>query len=431
MSKSVKIITLGCSKNTVDSEKLARQLDNSGYSIDLTSRESNADIVIVNTCGFINDAKEESINTILELIEARERGDIGKLYVMGCLSERYRDQLKHDIPEVDQYFGVNRPEEILDYLKSGYKNSLDPERLLSGPDHYAYLKVSEGCNRNCAFCAIPGIRGRYQSRPVKDIIEEAAFLVNRGVKEIILIAQDLSYYGKDLHRKPSLASLCESILQETEVKWLRLHYLYPGGVSNELLELIRLESRICNYIDIPIQHISDRVLSSMKRNHTGQDTRKQLQYIRDNIPGAAVRTTLITGYPGETDDDFMNLLDYVRDYRFDRLGVFTYSHEEDTYAHRNLSDDIPSKIKKERADIIMAAQQEISLERNRNLVGSIMRIIIDREEQDLYIGRTEHDSPEIDQEVLLSKKNNILERGEFYDVVITGASEFDLEAKLL
>lgn len=431
MSKSVKIITLGCAKNTVDSEKLLRQLQYAGYNIDFGQTGGKPDIVIVNTCGFINDAKEESINTILELTEARKRGDIGNLYVMGCLSERYRHELKREIPEVDQYFGVNKPQEILKYLSLAYNKSVDPDRILTGPPHYAYLKVSEGCNRNCSFCAIPGIRGRYISRPLEDLIDEAVILTGKGVKELVLIAQDLTYYGVDLYRKPMLTNLCKKIIDNTDIEWLRLHYLYPGSVSDELMQLMKINPRICNYIDIPIQHISDNVLKAMKRNHSADDTRKLLSYIRDYNPDAAIRTTLITGYPVETEYDFRLLMDYITEFRFDRLGVFTYSHEEDTYTYKNSADSIPEKVKRDRADKIMAVQQEISLERNLNLVGKEMKVLIDRKEGGYFMARSEYDSPDIDQEILVKADQREMHPGDFCNVLITGATEFDLKASLL
>ena len=431
MQKSVKIITLGCSKNTVDSEKLLKQFQYAGYNVYHAENNRKTDIVIINTCGFINDAKEESVNTILELTEARKRGDIGKLYVMGCLSERYKDQLKKEIPEVDQYFGVNKPAEILKYLASGYNKSLDPDRILTGPPHYAYLKVSEGCNRNCAFCAIPGIRGRYISRSVEELVKEARILTGQGVKEIILIAQDLTYYGVDRYKKPMLTSLCEEILKNVDIEWLRLHYLYPGSIPEDLMQLMKGSPQICNYIDIPIQHISDNVLSGMKRNHSEKETRNLLSYIRTYLPEAAIRTTLITGYPGETENDFRILMDFITEFRFDRLGVFTYSHEEDTHAYNNFKDSIPEKLKRARADEIMALQQEISLQKNLSLMGKEMRVIVDKEEQGYFIARTEYDSPEIDQEILVKSGNHKLKPGDFCNVLITGATEFDLEASLL
>ncbi|MDT8401680.1 MAG: 30S ribosomal protein S12 methylthiotransferase RimO [Bacteroidales bacterium] len=432
MSKSVQIITLGCSKNTVDSEKLLKQFKFSGYKlVSALNNHEKPDIVIVNTCGFINDAKEESVNTILELIEAKKRGELGSLYVMGCLSERYMDVLKKEIPEADRYFGVNKPEEILSHLNLSYNKFLEKERILAGPSHYAYLKVSEGCNRNCTFCAIPGIRGRYVSRPHEELVEEAKILAEAGVKELILIAQDLTYYGTDLYKKQMLVSLCKDILKYTDIPWLRLHYLYPGSVSNELLQLMKESPRICNYIDIPVQHISDSVLTAMKRNHSETETRKLLSFIRGYIPEAAIRTTLICGFPGETENDFRTLMDFIREFRFDRLGVFTYSHEEDTSAYINFTDNIPEKVKRERADEIMAVQQEISLQKNMSLVGKQMKVITDRKEGEYFIARSEYDSPEVDQEILIESDKHELYPGDYCNVLIRGATEFDLKASQL
>ncbi|MFP4489179.1 MAG: 30S ribosomal protein S12 methylthiotransferase RimO [Bacteroidales bacterium] len=429
MQKNIKIITLGCSKNTVDSEKLLKQFQYSGFNTANRDIDNN-DIVIVNTCGFINDAKEESVNTIVELAEARKRGEIGELYVMGCLSERYRDELEEEIPEVDRYFGVNKPDEILNYLVNDYRKMPDTDRILSGPSHYAYLKVSEGCNRSCAFCAIPGIRGSYKSSPVEELVAEAELLTARGVKEIILIAQDLGYYGKDRYKKQMLTTLSEKLLEVNGIEWLRLHYLYPDSHHHQLLKLMRDNPRICNYIDMPIQHISDNMLSAMKRKHSSFETKKILSGIRDIIPDSAIRTTVITGYPGETDRDFTELLNFIREFRFERLGVFTYSHEEDTRAFNTFDDDIPLKIKKERAAEIMAVQQEISLENNISLKGKVMPVIIDREEGGYFIGRSEYDSPEVDQEVIIKADTGTLKPGDIRNVLITSATEFDLEAEL-
>lgn len=431
MSRSVKIVTLGCSKNTVDSEKLLRQLQHSGYRIDQDGRQVKADIVIVNTCGFINDAREESIDTILELTDARERGDIGQLFVMGCLFERYREDLLKEIPEVDRYFGVNKPDEILRYLQSSYNASLNIDRILTGPGHYAYLKVSEGCNRQCSFCAIPGIRGRYRSAALEDLVEEARILSSGGVRELILIAQDLTYYGIDRYRKPVISRLCGEILSESDIEWLRLHYLYPGSIPSDLFPMMKSSPEICKYVDIPIQHITDRMLSAMKRNHSEYETKKVLSYIRDYMPEAAIRTTVITGFPGETDNDFRALLDFISDFRFERLGVFTYSHEEGTPVHGSSTDDIPEKVKRERADHIMAVQQEISLQKNLSMVGKELRVLIDREEGGYLIARSEFDSPEIDQEILIKQCGNEVPAGTFRKVRIRAASEFDMEAILL
>lgn len=432
MAKSIKIVSLGCSKNTVDSEKLLKQLQFAGYLPIPGDNIQNTDIVIVNTCGFINDAKEESVDTILELAGARKRGDIGELYVMGCLSERYRDQLIKEIPEVDRFFGVNREEEILSCLAPAYKLSPEPDRILSGPPHYAYLKVSEGCNRNCAFCAIPGIKGRYRSTPVDELVREAKLLAAGGVRELILIAQDLTYYGRDLYGRPALVDLIRSILDNTGIDWLRLHYLYPGSIPGGLLELIKHEPRICNYIDLPVQHISDKILSAMKRGHSEEDVRNLLEHIRNLMPGAAIRTTLITGYPGETENDFNKLLDFVREFRFDRLGVFTYSHEEDTRAHSMFTDNIPGRIKRERAARIMELQQEISLAKNLEMVGKEIRVLIDRKEGTQLVARSESDSPEVDQEIFIGSKGaGEAGAGDFCTVRITSAGDFELQAEII
>ncbi|MFO7853079.1 MAG: 30S ribosomal protein S12 methylthiotransferase RimO [Bacteroidota bacterium] len=431
MSKTVKIISLGCSKNTVDSEKLLMQLEHAGFDISHDENDGKTDIVIINTCGFINDAKEESINVILDYIEARKRGDIEQLFVMGCLSSRYKDELKKEIPEVDQYFGVNKPAEILEYLEAGYETSVGIDRVITGPPHYAYLKISEGCNRNCTFCAIPGIRGKHKSRPLEELLDEAHLLAGKGVKELILIAQDLSYYGIDLYRKPMLTALCNEIINIESIEWLRLHYLYPGSIPANLMPLIKHSPKICKYIDIPIQHISDNVLSAMKRNHSEDETRKLLSYIRDYLPEAAIRTTLITGYPAETENDFNKLMDFVHDFKFERLGVFTYSHEEGTLAFRKYKDIIPDELKRKRADDIMALQQEISLKKNLDFIGKEMRVIIDRKEGGYLVARSEYDSPDIDQEVLIKAATNNLKQGDLCNVLVTGATEYDLEASLL
>ncbi len=427
MHKTVKIITLGCSKNTVDSEKLLKHLQYSGFDVEQKKTESYPDIVIVNTCGFINDAKEESVNTIIELAETRKKGIIKELYVMGCLSERYKDELRQEIPEVDMCFGVDKPDEILRYLKEDYRKYPDPDRILSGPQHYAYLKVSEGCNRNCAFCAIPGIRGRYRSAAVEELVRETEILASKGVKELILIAQDLTYYGIDRYGKPMLTNLVRSLLDVKAIEWIRLHYLYPGSIPEDLLQLIKDNPRICNYIDIPVQHISDGVLSRMKRNHSEEETRKLLSHIRNYIPEAAIRTTLISGFPGETEGDFRRLLDFINDFRFERLGVFTYSHEENTTAYA-LTDDVPDKVKQERADLIMQAQEKISAENNLRQTGNKIPVIIDSEENGYYIARSQFDSPEVDQEVIIEKDNTKLKPGDIINVIITGAEPFDLIA---
>lgn len=424
-SKKINIVTLGCSKNVVDSEKLLKQLNAGGYEVFYNSEESMAGTVIVNTCGFINDAKEESIDTILRFVKAKKAGQIDNLYVMGCLSERYADALRHEIPEVKEYFGVNNMQDVLTELGVKYRYDLLTERTITGPGHYAYLKISEGCNRTCAFCAIPAIRGRYISRPVEELVKEAEQLGQSGVKELILIAQDLSYYGLDLYKKQALPSLVTELLKIESLEWIRLHYLYPANFPMELIPLIKENSRICRYIDIPVQHITDTMLGLMKRSHNRRETIDILNTIRKEIPDAVIRTTLIAGHPGETEEDFLELKDFIEEFRFDRLGVFAYSHEEDTFSYNEYSDDIPLEVKESRVADLMEVQQNISAELNELATGKIFKVIIDRTEGEFFVGRTEFDSPEIDQEVLIPMKHN-LKTGEFYNIKITRAEEFDL-----
>ena len=431
MSRSVNIVTLGCSKNVVDSEKLVKQLAYNGYKVEFDSDKAGSDIVIINSCGFINDAREESVDTILRFIRAKGNGDIGKLYVMGCLSERYKDDLRTWIPEVDQYFGVNDIIPILNDLNSEFRDDLYSDRVLSGPGHFAYLKISEGCDRTCSFCAIPGIRGKYISRRVEDLVDESRLLAQKGVKELILIAQDLSYYGVDIYKKQMLEQLVREISSKVGVNWIRLHYLYPANFPLEILRLMADDPKVCMYIDLPIQHISDNVLTKMRRSHNEQETRYLLNRIRKDLPAAAIRTTLITGHPGETERDFDKLVRFVEEFRFERLGVFTYSHEESTYGYDNYNDEIPEKVKRERADIIMAIQQEISLRENMELVGKELKVIVDSREGDHCIARTEYDSPEVDQEVLINVENRKLSPGMFAMVRIVDAGEYDLRGGLV
>lgn len=424
-TKKINIITLGCSKNVVDSEKLLRQLDAGGYDILYDSADSTSGTVIINTCGFINDAKEESVDTILRYVRAKEAGQINNLYVMGCLSERYMDALRVEIPEVSRYFGVNNMTEILHELKLGLRTDLLNERRLTGPGHYAYLKVSEGCNRTCSFCAIPGIRGEYISRPLEELVAEAGQLADEGVKELILIAQDLSYYGLDLYKKQSLPELLTELLKIESIEWIRLHYLYPTGFPAGLIELIRDNPRICRYFDIPVQHITDNMLRLMKRSQNRLETEALLSVIRNQIPDAAIRTTLIAGHPGETDQDYLELKDFVTGFRFDRLGVFAYSHEEDTWSYKNYEDNVPDDLKERRVSELMEIQQNISAELNEKRVGKVYKVLIDRKEGEFFAGRTEYDSPEVDQEVLVPAECN-LRAGRFYNILITGSTEFDL-----
>ncbi len=423
--RRINIITLGCSKNVVDSEKLMKQISSEGYEIIYNQEEIFTDTVIINTCGFINDAREESIDTILRFVKAKEQGYISNLYVMGCLSERYRNELTGEIPEVDHYFGVNDMESIIRELGINAEKPHHSERILTSPGHYAYLKISEGCDRTCAFCAIPLIRGRSRSRTIEDIVHEAGLLARDGVKEIILIAQDLTYYGIDLYKERKLPALLKELLKINGFEWIRLQYLYPAGFPGELVSIIHDNPRICSYFDIPVQHITDNMLGLMKRSHNREQTEYVLNLIRKEIPGAAIRTTLIAGHPGEREKDFRELLRFISSFRFDRLGVFAYSHEEETFAGRNFKDEIPEHEKIRRVDEIMKIQQEISYGLNQSRIGKVLKIIIDRREGDYYIGRTEYDSPDVDHEVLVSAQHQI-KNGEFYQVEITAAEEFDL-----
>ena len=425
INKKINIVTLGCSKNVVDSEKLLKQLAAGGYEITYDSSDTSAGTVIVNTCGFINDAREESIDTILRFINASKEGKIENLYVMGCLSERYMEELKHEIPEVKKYFGVNNMTDVLNELGLKLNDDLLNDRTLTGPGHYAYLKISEGCDRTCSFCAIPGIRGPYISRPVEELVAEASKLAENGVRELILIAQDLCYYGLDLYRRQALPELVKEILKIEKLEWIRLHYLYPAGFPMELIPVIRDNQRVCRYIDIPIQHITDKMLKLMKRSHSRSETENLLNRLRDEIPGSAIRTTLIAGHPGESEEDFSELKEFISRFRFDRLGVFRYSHEEDTFSFKEYSDDIPEEVKESRVASLMEVQQNISSELNEKIVGSTVKVLIDRKDGEYFSGRTEYDSPEVDQEVLIPVKFN-LEIGKFYNILINQSAEFDL-----
>lgn len=425
MTKKINIITLGCSKNLVDSEVLMRQLENN-YII---SHDSNADadIQIVNTCGFIGDAKEESIDTILQLTNAKKAGLTSKVYVMGCLSQRYKDDLIKEIPDVDGFFGVNDLPEILQNLNVDLKKELLGERLITTPKHFAYLKISEGCDRNCSFCAIPLIRGKHISRPIAELVKEAEFLAKKGVKELILIAQDLTYYGLDIYKKRQIAELVNKLSLVKGIEWIRLHYAYPAAFPLNLIEEMKTNPKVCNYIDIPVQHISEHILKSMRRSHDKETTIKLIERFREILPEASIRTTIIVGYPGETESDFNELYNFVEEYKFDRLGVFQYSEEEDTAAF-NLNNDVPEQTKQDRADKLMMLQQQISYANNQNKIGNTFKVIIDRLENGQFIGRTEFDSPEVDNEVIISENSNALKIGEFYNVEVTKADFFDLYA---
>lgn len=418
----INVITLGCSKNLYDSEVLMGQLKASGKEV---VHEKEGNIVVVNTCGFIADAKEESVNTILEQIQKKEKGEVDRVYVTGCLSERYKPDLEKEIPQVDQYFGTTDLPQLLKVLGADYKHELLGERLTTTPRNYAYLKIAEGCDRPCSFCAIPLMRGKHQSKSIEALVEEASLLAKDGVKELILIAQDLTYYGLDLYKERRLAALLKALVKVNGIEWIRLHYAFPTGFPMDVLEVMREEPKVCNYVDIPLQHISDSILKSMRRGTTQAKTTKLIQDFRAAVPEIGIRTSLIVGYPGETETDFKTLKDWVREMRFDRLGCFTYSHEENTHAFA-LEDDVPEDVKQERASEIMAIQSEISRESNQLRVGQSMRCMIDRKEGNYFIGRTEYDSPDVDNEVLISAQEHYLKLGDFAEITITSATEFDL-----
>ncbi len=419
---AVNIITLGCSKNLYDSETLAGQLEKQGREV---SHEGHGNIVVVNTCGFIGDAKEQSVNAILEQVERKRRGEIDRLYVSGCLSQRYMDELRGELPEVDGFYGVNDMKAILAVLGADYKKELAGERLLSTPRHYAYLKISEGCDRACSYCAIPLIRGKHISRPVEELIEEARILASKGVKELILIAQDLTYYGMDLYGRRRLADLVRGIAEVDGIEWIRLHYAYPNGFPEDVLEVMASEPKVCKYLDIPLQHISDRILKSMKRGSTKEQINALLDKIREKVPGVALRTTLIVGYPGETPEEFEELKAWVREQRFDRMGCFAYSEEEGTSAAQ-LEDDVPDEEKQRRVEELMEVQREISLQKNEEKVGKTLRVLIDTEQPDVYIGRTEYDSPEVDNDVFIDREKYRVPTGGFVKVEVTSAGVYDL-----
>lgn len=421
----VDIITLGCSKNLVDSEQLMRQFTANGYQVEHDSENPNGEIVVINTCGFIGDAKEESIDMILQFVQAKKKRKIGKLYVMGCLSERYVSELREEIPEVDKFYGKFNWKELLGDLGKSYNQDLALERTLTTPQHYAYLKIGEGCNRTCAYCAIPIITGKYQSRPMEEIVEEVKGLVAKGVKEFQVIAQDLTFYGLDLYKENKLAELVERISDVPGVEWIRLHYAYPAHFPMDLLRVMRERDNVCKYLDIALQHISDPILSRMRRNVTKEQTYELMRAIRREVPGVHLRTTLLVGFPGETEQDFAELLDFVKEIRFERLGAFPYSEEEGTHAAKEFTDDIPFEVKQARMDELMTVQERIAGEISQSKIGQTLRVIIDREEEDFYIGRSEFDSPEVDPEVLVSK-DKPLKIGDMYSVLIENADVFDL-----
>ena len=423
--KKINVVTLGCSKNIYDSEVLSGQLKANGKEV---VHEGQGEVVVINTCGFIANAKQESIDTILHFVDQKNQGTVEKVYVTGCLSERYKEDLEKEIPDVDRYFGTRNLPELLKTLGADYKHELVGERLNSTPKHFAYLKISEGCDRPCSFCAIPLMRGSHRSTPIEDLVTEAEVLAAKGVKELILIAQDLTFYGLDLYKERALGRLLKALVKVDGIDWIRLHYAFPTGFPEDVLEVIANEPKVCNYIDIPLQHIADPVLKSMRRGTTKAKTDQLLRKFRDSVPGMAIRTTLIVGYPGETEEDFEVLKNWVKETRFERLGCFTYSHEENTHAYQ-LEDDVPEEIKEQRAAEIMEIQGQISWELNQRYVGGVYRCLVDRVEDGFFVARTEFDSPEVDNEVLVDAKKYYLRVGDFVDLKIVEAADFDLYAE--
>jgi len=427
----VNVITLGCSKNLVDSEVLMGQLQANDFLVTHEAKKSDANIVIINTCGFIDNAKQESIDTILRYADEKEAGKLEKLYVTGCLSQRYKDELEQEIPQVDAYFGTLELPQMLKVLEADYKKELVGERLLTTPRHYAYFKIAEGCNRPCSFCAIPLMRGKHVDRPMEDLVTEARRLVAQGTKELILIAQDLTYYGLQAYGERKLPELLERLSDVPGLDWIRLQYAYPSQFPLAALDVMRERPNICRYLDMPLQHISDNMLKTMRRGITSRRTRELVREIRDRVPGIALRTTLIAGHPGETEQDFEELCEFVQESKFERLGIFTYSHEENTHSH-TLPDDVPAEVKQARADRIMEIQQQISLDYNESRVGQTYKVLFDRLEGGYYVGRTEFDSPEVDNEVLVLATNDLhIPQGSFANVHITGASDFDLYGEVV
>ncbi|QNK78811.1 30S ribosomal protein S12 methylthiotransferase RimO [Winogradskyella sp. PAMC22761] len=423
----INVITLGCSKNVYDSEVLMGQLKASGKDV---VHEEEGNVVVINTCGFINNAKEESVNTILEYMQKKEDGEVDKVFVTGCLSERYKPDLEKEIPNVDQYFGTTELPALLKALGADYKHELIGERLTTTPKNYAYLKIAEGCDRPCSFCAIPLMRGKHKSTPIENLVIEAEKLAANGVKELILIAQDLTYYGLDIYKKRNLAELLENLVKVEGIEWIRLHYAFPTGFPMDVLDVMKREPKVCNYLDIPLQHISDAILKSMRRGTTEAKTTKLLKDFRAKVPEMTIRTTLIVGYPGETQADFELLRDWVKEMRFERLGCFTYSHEENTHAF-NLEDDVPEEVKMERVNEIMEIQSQISWELNQAKIGKEFKVVIDRKEGNYFVGRTEYDSPDVDNEVLIDATSTYLKTGEFATIKVIEAEDFDLYGEVL
>ena len=418
------MVTLGCSKNLVDSEVLMAQLKANNYEV--KHETGDAPVVVINTCGFIDNAKQESIDTILQYVDAKQAGKVEKVYVTGCLSQRYRPELEKEIPLVDGYFGTQDLPRLLKTLKADYKHELVGERLLTTPNHYAYMKISEGCDRKCSFCAIPLMRGNHVSVPMDALVTQAKGLVKQGVKEIMLIAQDLTYYGLDLYGKRNVAELIRKLNEVEGLEWIRLHYVFPSGFPTDIIDAIKDCDKVCRYLDMPLQHVSDNVLKLMRRGITKEKSTKLVETIREKVPGISMRTTFLVGYPGETEDDFKQLVNWVEEMRFDRLGVFTYSHEENTHAYK-AEDNVPDEVKKERASILMEAQREVSRELNKKKIGKTLKVLIDRKEGGYFIGRTEHDSPEVDNEVHIKAENDMYLRiGDFANIKITSAEDYDL-----
>jgi ribosomal protein S12 methylthiotransferase len=426
----VNVVTLGCSKNIFDSEVMMAQLKANKFDVSHEAQEDDSEIVIINTCGFIDNAKQESIDTILRYADAKKEGAVDRVYVTGCLSERYKNDLQQEIPEVDGYFGTRELPRLLKTLKADYKHELVGERLLTTPNHFAYFKIAEGCDRPCSFCAIPLMRGKHLSTPIDELVNQAKKLASGGVKELMLIAQDLTYYGLDLYKKRALADLLLRLVEVEGIEWIRLHYAFPSGFPMDVLEVMRDNPKICNYLDMPLQHGSTKILKAMRRGITREKTEELISKIRATVPGIAIRTTLIAGYPGETDADFDEMYDWVQRSRFDRLGIFTYSHEENTHAF-NFDDDVPDILKKERADSIMDLQSGISHELNQKRVGQELKVLFDRTEGGYFIGRTEYDSPEVDNEVLVSTKDEYIRLGDFTKVIIEKADHYDLYGSAL
>ncbi len=426
----INVITLGCSKNLVDSENLITQLKANDYEVAHDSSEEDADIVVVNTCGFIDLAKQESVDTILQYAKVKSGGGIDKLFVTGCLSQRYKDELALEIPEVDAWFGTLELPGLLSRLNADYQSDLIGERLITTPPHYAYLKISEGCNRTCSFCAIPLMRGKHVSRPIESLVNEANNLAKRGVKELMLIAQELTYYGLDIYKKRALPKLLEALAEVEGIEWIRLHYAYPSKFPVEIFDVIAEQEKVCNYLDMPLQHAANGVLERMRRQITREETEALVKLAKEKVPGIAIRTTMLVGFPGETDEEFLELCHFVREMKFDRLGVFQYSHEENTLAHE-LTDDVPKEVKTERANHLMEIQQAISLQKNEEKVGKTLKVLFDRKEGGYFVGRTEFDSPEVDNEVLVDATDQYVRIGDFAEVLITEATDYDIFGKVV